>query len=97
MGGHGENLRPTKYFSIDDVPDDMVKKYSKRDPDNLLYKSRRWVDFKKKQILFSQNDGVPNYLRTPKARFAYYGVWATVFFTTCYNIYSFNKFYYKKK
>lgn len=95
MGGH-EHFKPTKYFSIDDIPDDMVKKYSKRDPDNLIYKSRRWVDFKKKQILYTQNDGVPNYLRTAKGRFAYYGLWAGMLFSTCANIYVFNKNYNKK-
>ena len=74
MGGHGLPLRPTKYRSIDEIPDSMVLQNSKRDPTNEFYKTRRWFDFKKEQILFSQNDGIPSYLRTPGRKIMHYTV-----------------------
>lgn len=86
------HYRPTKYHSVDDVPDELVKRHSKRDPNNMIYQTQRWVDFKKKQILFSQQDGVPIYLRTPRGRFTYYFLWAGVTFGFFYNIYLFRKF-----
>lgn len=90
MGGHGEALKPSKYRTIDEIPDELILKTSKRDPDNAVYRTRRWVDFKKKQILFSQNDGVPNYLRTTAGRYTYYFIWASALGSFCYNIYKFN-------
>lgn len=90
MGGHGDVLKPTKYRSIDEIPDELISKTSKRDPDNAVYRTRRWVDFKKKQILFTQNDGVPNYLRTPAGRYTYYFVWASSIGLFFFNIYNFN-------
>lgn len=95
-GGHGAT-RPTKYFSIDDIPDSMVKTYSKRDPNNMLYKTRRWVDFKKEQILYTQPDGVPIHLRTPRARFVYYGLWTGSITMLFVNIWVLNKNLNKKK
>lgn len=90
MGGHGA-VKKTKYFSIDEIPDSMVATSSKRDPDNQLYKTRRWVNFKKKQILFAQQDGIPNYLRTRGGRFAYYSLWTSTITLFVYNIYKYNQ------
>lgn len=92
MGGHEQHLRPTKYRTIHDIPDSMVKTYSERDPENMIYKTRRWVDFKKKQILFCQQDGVPMYLRTARSRFIYYSIWAGAFGSFFYNIYVYKKY-----
>lgn len=83
-------MKKTKYHSIDEIPDELIPRYSKRDPDNMLYQTRRWVNFKKKQILFTQNDGVPNYLRTRGGRFAYYGCWTLTFCSLFYSIYTLN-------
>lgn len=91
MGGHGGAVKPTKYYSIDDIPDDIIPRFSKRDPDNDIYKTRRWVDFKKRQILYQQRDGVPSHVRTPFRRFNHYGMIASVFGLFFYNIYVFNK------
>lgn len=90
MGGHGGHVKPTKYFSIHDIPDEMVQTYSKRDPDNKFYQTRRWVNFKKKQILYTQQDGVPSYLRTLPKRVLYYSLWASTFGLFALNIYRFN-------
>lgn len=95
MGGH-EVLKPTKYRTIHDIPDELIPTYSKRDPDNMLYKTRRWVNFKKKQILFQQQDGVPNYLRTPASRALFYTMCGALAVQTVYNIYMLNS-YLKKK
>lgn len=95
MGGHGPVLKPTKYHSIQDIPDEMVKTYSKRDPNNPIYKTRRWVDWKKKQILYSQNDGIPPYLRTPIKRAFYYGAWTSTWLLFAYNMYCIKKYYLK--
>lgn len=90
MGGH-DAVQKTKYFSIHDIPDEMVQTYSKRDPDNKLYQTRRWVNFKKKQILFQQKDGVPHYMRTTLGKFTYRFIWAATFTSLAYNIYCLNK------
>lgn len=95
MGG-GEVLKKTKYFTIDDIPDELIPRSSKRDPNNRVYETRRWVNFKKKQILFSQNDGVPNYLRTRLGRFGYYGIWVSTISCFFGNIYLLNKYTSKK-
>jgi len=90
MGG-GEALQPTKYHSIDEIPDELVQKYSKRDPNNPLYRSRRWVNLKKRQILFGQLDGVPIHLRTFKRRVWYYGLWTATISSFFYTIYKFKQ------
>jgi hypothetical protein len=91
MGGH-EVIKPTKYRSIHEIPDELIPRYSKRDPDNMMYRTRRWVNFKKKQILFQQQDGVPNYLRTPTSRALFYFVCASCAGTFVWNIYKLNKY-----
>lgn len=95
MGGDGV-LKPTKYHSIHEIPDELVQQWSKRDPDNKLYQTRRWVNFKKKQILYAQQDGIPGYMRTPALRCMYYGTFITAFGMLFFNIYMFNQ-YQKKK
>lgn len=82
----------TRYHSIDEIPDDLIPRTSKRDPDNQLYKTRRWVNFKKRQILFSQNDGIPVAMRTPGMRFANRFIWASSIGLFIVNIYYLNKF-----
>lgn len=89
--GNGGSHPKTKYHSIDDIPDSMIRTYSKRDPDNKVYQTRRWVNFKKKQILYNQPDGIPNYLRTPAGRYSYYGMFAASFALLFYNIYTYKK------
>lgn len=96
MGG-GEALEPTKYHSIHEIPDELVQTYSKRDPNNKIYETRRWVNFKKKQILYQQNDGVPNYLRGPFGRSIYYITWVGSISLLFYNFYKWNEFTNKKK
>lgn len=96
MGGHA-HYEKTKYQSIHEIPDELVKTYSKRDPNNPLYKTRRWVNFKKKQILFQQNDGVPGHMRTPISRFIWRATWMGSIGVFCYNIYLFNKYNNTKK
>lgn len=88
MGGGGA-VQKTKYHSIDDIPDEMVRTYSRRDPNNKIYQTRRWVNFKKRQILYNQPDGIPNYLRTPMGRFSYYTVWAASIGLLFYNAYTY--------
>lgn len=90
MGGHGAS-KPTRWHTIDEIPDEMVPQSSLRDPENPLYRTRRWVNFKKKQILFQQRDGVSDYMRTRMARFSYYGLWASTIGCCVFNIYMFNK------
>lgn len=90
MGGH-DAVKPTRYHTIDDIPDELIPRYSKRDPDNQVYRTRAWVNFKKKQILFQQQDGVPNYLRTRLGRYGYRALWGATIGTLFYNIYLFNK------
>lgn len=90
MGGHG-HVEKTKYNSIHEIPDELIKTYSKRDPNNPLYRTRRWVNFKKRQILYQQNDGVPNYLRTPWGRFVYRGCIVGTVGLFFYNAYILNK------
>lgn len=97
MGGHGLPLRKTKYFTINDIPDSMVPTEIKRDPDNKIYKTRRWYDFKKSQILHTQNDGVPCYLRTPMRRLYYYSVYGTTIGLFFYNLYGLYYYMNKKK
>lgn len=92
-----EMVRKTKYHSIDEIPDSLVMRDSKRDPDNKIYKTRRWYDFKKKQILFTQNDGVPSHLRTPLRRFSYYSIYTSAFVMLGYNFYLYNYYTSKKK
>lgn len=89
-------MKPTKYRTIHDIPDELIPTYSKRDPDNQIYKTRRWVNFKKKQILFQQQDGVPNYLRTPHGRATFYFLCASVGTMFFYNIYKLNYYMNKK-
>lgn len=96
MGGHGEAFKATKYHSIDDIPDELISRTSKRDPENAIYRTRRWVDFKKKQILFTQNDGIPNYKRTLAGRYTYYAIWASSIGLFFFNIYRFNQHTKKK-
>lgn len=79
----------TKYNTLADVPDELVRQYSPRDPNNKFYESRRWYDMKKRQIFFSQRDGIPIYLRTPGFRAFYYGTWAINIFTASYAMYTF--------
>lgn len=95
MGGH-DGLKPTKYHTIDDIPDELIPTYSKRDPHNQIYKTRRWVNFKKKQILFAQRDGVPNYLRTRNLRVWHYLAWTSAIGLLFVNIYKFNQYNSKK-
>ena len=90
MGGHGA-VKKTRWHTIDEIPDELIQTYSKRDPDNMIYQTRRWVNFKKKQLLFSQNDGVPNHLRTRGMRFMYYGIWTSTLGLFFYNFYMYNK------
>jgi len=84
-------LEPTKYHSIDDIPDELVRKYSKRDPDNKIYQTNRWMKLKKYQILYQQNDGVPAWKRTRLARINYYSLWAATWGVFFWNIYTWNK------
>lgn len=95
MGGHGP-VQKTKYFSIHDVPDELVSQYSKRDPDNKIYQTRRWVNFKKKQILFQQRDGVPGYMRTTMGKITYRLLWVGTVGCLAYNIYTLNRLMSKK-
>lgn len=97
MGGHGIPHTKTKYFSIDDIPDSLVTKQPRRDPENPFYRTRRWVNFKKRQILFTQNDGVQPHLRTPARKLFYYGLWANTLGLTFYGIYLINFYCLKKK
>ena len=96
MGGHGEALKPTKYRTIHDIPDSLISRYSKRDPDNMIYQTRRWVNFKKKQILFQQQDGVPGHLRTPASRALFYFTCASTGVLFVYNLYTLNRFLNRK-
>lgn len=73
----GIPIYKTKYKSPAEVPDELVRRFSPRDPTNRVYESRRWYDLKKRQIFFSQRDGVPVYLRTPAYKAFYYATWAT--------------------
>lgn len=82
----------TKYHKLSDIPDKYIKLYSERDPNNKIYQTRRWYDFKKRQILFSQHDGVPVYLRTPRMRFFYYTSWVLNVGTAVFMLYSLNEF-----
>lgn len=91
MGGH-EHYEKTKYHSIHEVPDELIKTYSKRDPNNPVYRTRRWVNFKKKQIMFQQNDGVPGFMRTPISRFIYRTTWMGSVGLLFYNFYLWNKY-----
>jgi phosphatidate phosphatase APP1 len=95
MGGH-EVLKPTKYRTIHDIPDELIPRTSKRDPENMMYQTRRWVNFKKKQILFQQQDGVPNYLRTPASKAMFYFACSSLAVGTVLNIYLLNHFMNKK-
>lgn len=95
MGAHGQ-LKKTKYFSIDEIPDSLIPTESKRDPGNPVYQTRRWVNFKKKQILFQQQDGVPRHLRTPFNRYLYYGIWTATIGLAVTNMYLLIKYTSKK-
>lgn len=66
--GHDEHFEKTKFKSIHEIPDSWVVTKSKRDPDNKIYETRRYMNRKKAQILFSQNDGIRTYWRTPAGK-----------------------------
>lgn len=85
----GIPLYKTKYQKPADVPDEYVRNTSPRDPNNKFYQSRKWYDMKKRQIFFSQNDGVPVYLRTPGFKAFYYGTWSFNIFVAGFAMYRF--------
>lgn len=72
-----ELLKP-KYTSIHDIPDELVPTTSWRDPDNPVYRTRRFVNLRKKQILYAQDPHAPSYLKTKENRYLYYFTWAAL-------------------
>jgi hypothetical protein len=98
--GHSASSEAPKYKRWQDVPDSLIPKTSKRDPENPIYSHPRYINYRKKQIFYQQEDGIPVYLKNgPTDYILYYGLWivsASIF------VYSFswivqNQFYPKKK
>jgi hypothetical protein len=87
-GAAHPNPNPHGWKSWRDIPDSMIPTTSKRDPDNPIYGTRTYVDYRKKQIWFQIPDGVPVFLKggTPD-KIAYYGVWIGVTVLLCTNLY----------
>ena len=44
------------------MPDDWILP-PKRMPDNPYYRTEKWKNFKKRQIFYQQNDGIPVWLK----------------------------------
>ena len=51
-GAANPNPNPHGWKSWRDIPDSMIPTTSKRDPDNPIYKTRKYVNYRKQQIWF---------------------------------------------
>lgn len=95
MGGH--HVEKTRFSSIHEVPDEWVATSSNRDPYNKVYETRRYINKKKKQFLFQQQDGVPVYTRTPIGRVLYFGTVTATLSLVAYNLWFLQNVVTKKK
>jgi len=57
-----------------DVPDHLIPKSSKRDPDNGIYADPEYINFRKRQIWFQLPDGKLVWQKLPGDMVLYYGV-----------------------
>lgn len=57
-----------------DVPDHLIPKSSKRDPDNGIYADPEYINFRKRQIWFQLPDGKLVWQKLPGDMFLYYSM-----------------------
>ncbi|XP_054156826.1 uncharacterized protein LOC128955202 [Oppia nitens] len=70
---------PHGWKSWRDIPDSMIPTTSKRDPNNPIYGTRKYVDYRKQCIWYQINNGVPVYLKAGTTDYAlYYLAWAGI-------------------
>lgn len=80
-----------------DVPDHLIPKSSKRDPDNLVYEHPEYIKLRKQQIWCQIPNGVPIYLRMGARDYImYYGLIVSLAIMLSYNAYGFYEEIYKK-
>ena len=60
---HAATPAKRKYERWQDVPDHLIPTTSKRDPDNEIYSHPNYIKYRKNQIFFQQDDGVPIYFK----------------------------------
>ncbi|CAG2173628.1 unnamed protein product [Oppiella nova] len=78
-GSAHPNPNPHGWKSWRDIPDSMIPTTSKRDPNNPIYGTRKYVDYRKQQIWFQIPDGVPVFLKGGTTdKVLYYGLWVAV-------------------
>ncbi|RWS12538.1 hypothetical protein B4U79_17444 [Dinothrombium tinctorium] len=78
-----------KFFkSWKEIPDELIPTTSKRDPHNAIYRHPKYIAFRKKQIFFQQDDGVPLYFREGlKDYILFYSIIVLVTGNISYNLY----------
>ncbi|CAG2104236.1 unnamed protein product [Medioppia subpectinata] len=100
-GAANPNPNPHGWQSWRDIPDSMIPTSSRRDPNNPIYGTRRYVNFRKKQIWSQIPDGTPVYLKFGAAdKVLYYGLivgTAALVLTNVYHILDLTFGFSKKK
>ena len=82
-----EEVQPRKWARWQDVPDEWVLP-SKRWPDHPFYQTAKYKKYKKKQIFFQQNDGIPVWLKRGYPYMYIYWVMGVMFLISGYGAFS---------